>query len=185
MFTHGFNKVAFAPAQNIRSAGRALGRVGEKGVHGVRSVLSIPYRLAKGIKGTLGKGIQEGATASALARKGIDYGDIGKGVATTKARRALERKAVRLEGKLTPQTTKKIQQQLSKTPPEATPELKQKIITRAKSMKAAGKKVDKPSFAQRHPYLTAGGAFLAGSYALGGPKEPQAAQSPQITYGNY
>ncbi len=43
---------------------------------------------------------------------------------------------------------------------------------------------NKPSFAQKHPYLTAGGAFLAGSYAMGGGKEEQPAQ-PQITYGNY
>lgn len=61
----------------------------------------------------------------------------------------------------------------------ATPEAIQRL-RRAQEFKAK----NKPSFAQKHPYLTAGGAFLAGSYAMGGGKEEQPAQ-PQITYGNY
>jgi len=60
---------------------------------------------------------------------------------------------------------------------------KGEIIQKAKNIEDIRNK-NKPSFAAKHPYLTAGGAFLAGRYAFGDkPKEETPA--PAIQYPQY
>jgi hypothetical protein len=55
-----------------------------------------------------------------------------------------------------------------------------KVMDRYKRMNDF-KKGNKPSFAKKHPYLTAGGAFLAGRYAFGGgPQQDQGPQNPVV-----
>jgi len=78
---------------------------------------------------------------------------------------------------------------LKRAGPGAAPEVamaaqqkaREEVMKRAKNV-ANIRDQNKPSFAAKHPYLTAGGAFLAGRYAFGEKKKeeaPPAVQYPQ------
>lgn len=66
---------------------------------------------------------------------------------------------------------------------KATPE---KVLERKSKMEASAK-ANKPSFARRHPFLTAGGLYLGARAAFGGGEDKQQMppQQPQVGYGQY
>lgn len=57
------------------------------------------------------------------------------------------------------------------------------VAGRFERARQRGNLVKGPSFAHRHPIATAGGAFLAGRYALGGGKQEE--KQPQVSYPQY
>jgi hypothetical protein len=152
MFAEGFEKTAFImPA--IRAAGNVVGAVGKGG---------LANRARQGA-GAIGGGLTNaknsfvGGMRAGAGRK--LQGDVGAGA----ARRAVAK--AQAAGPLTP----KMQTDLAANAQKST---RAKIDARIKK--------NKPSFAQKHPYLTAGMAAGAGAIAFGGGGQEHQPSQPVV-----
>lgn len=144
-------------------------------------------KTAAGIPEMVGKTIGTGKRVGRELRTGFRNWRKDVAQRTTTSMRAASQPGRKSPGEAL--ATKRISQQATSTNKPVqlgetkaiTQKAKQDVKDRAGRM-ADSRVKNKPSFAQKHPYLTAGGAFLAGRYALSGGQDGSQAQQPQISY---
>lgn len=154
MFTEGFEKTALG----VPSPGKAIGTV--------RGALSRTGKAIKGSIGRYGKQETEKAIQAYRGQKSIPH-ETGTALYGARARKA------QAAGKQAPNFKDSL---------EGASQAKSDVYKRKTRMEES-RVANKPSFARKHPFLTAGGLYLGARAAMGGGDENK--QQPQAYQQGY